>query len=50
MIDEKSIARLITDAVVRRPALWRLLRGRMRKLEAWVDFKLRMMGVLPQRP
>jgi SAM-dependent methyltransferase len=32
MIDEKSIARLITDAVVRRPALWRLLRGRMRDM------------------
>jgi len=26
---------------------WFLLRGRMRKLEAWVDFKLRMMGALP---
>jgi ubiquinone/menaquinone biosynthesis C-methylase UbiE len=32
MIDEKSIARLITDAVVRRPALWRFLRGRMRDM------------------
>lgn len=30
MIDEKKLARWITDAVVRRPALWRLLRGRMR--------------------
>jgi len=28
---------------------WRLLRTRMRKLEAWVDFKLRTMGALPQR-
>jgi len=26
---------------------WYLLRARMRKLEAWVDFKLRMMGALP---
>jgi hypothetical protein len=26
---------------------WYLLRGRMRKLEAWVDFKLRTMGALP---
>jgi SAM-dependent methyltransferase len=32
MIDEKRIARLVTDAVVRRPALWRLLRGRMRDM------------------
>ncbi|MFL5913251.1 MAG: methyltransferase domain-containing protein, partial [Gaiellaceae bacterium] len=30
MIDEKKVARWITDAVVRRPVLWRLLRGRMR--------------------
>ena len=30
MIDEKKLARWITDAVVRRPALWRLMRGRMR--------------------
>ena len=29
MIDERKIARWITDAVVRRPVLWRLLRGRM---------------------
>jgi hypothetical protein len=27
---------------------WYLLRGRMRKLQAWVDFKLRSMGALPQ--
>jgi ubiquinone/menaquinone biosynthesis C-methylase UbiE len=32
MIDEKKVARLITDAVVRRPALWRLVRGRMRDM------------------
>ena len=32
MIDERKIARWITDAVVRRPALWRLLRGRMRDM------------------
>jgi ubiquinone/menaquinone biosynthesis C-methylase UbiE len=31
-VDEKSLARLITDAVVRRPWLWRLYRGRMRGL------------------
>ncbi len=30
MIDAQRFARLVTDAVVRRPALWRLLRGRMR--------------------
>jgi ubiquinone/menaquinone biosynthesis C-methylase UbiE len=30
VIDEKKVARWITDAVVRRPVLWRLLRGRMR--------------------
>lgn len=30
MIDEKKVARWITDAVVRRPVVWRLLRGRMR--------------------
>ena len=30
MIDERKVARWITDAVVRRPVLWRLLRGRMR--------------------
>lgn len=28
-IDERKVARWITDAVVRRPVLWRLLRGRM---------------------
>jgi len=28
---------------------WHLLRTRMRKLEAWVDFKLRTMGALTQR-
>jgi ubiquinone/menaquinone biosynthesis C-methylase UbiE len=32
MIDEKKIARLITDAVVRRPVLWRVLGGRMRDM------------------
>lgn len=32
MIDERKIARLITDAVVRRPVLWTLLRGRMRDM------------------
>ena len=32
MIDERRIARWITDAVVRRPVLWRLLRGRMRDM------------------
>jgi malonyl-CoA O-methyltransferase len=31
-IDERRIARWITDAVVRRPVLWRLLRGRMRDM------------------
>jgi ubiquinone/menaquinone biosynthesis C-methylase UbiE len=31
-VDEKRLARLITDAVVRRPLLWRVLRGRMRGL------------------
>jgi ubiquinone/menaquinone biosynthesis C-methylase UbiE len=30
MIDEKKVARWITDAVVRYPVLWRLLRGGMR--------------------
>ena len=29
-VDERRVARWITDAVVRRPVLWRLLRGRMR--------------------
>jgi ubiquinone/menaquinone biosynthesis C-methylase UbiE len=32
VIDERRIARWITDAVVRRPVLWRLLRGRMRDM------------------
>ena len=32
MIDEKTIARRITDAVVRCPALWVLFRGRMRDM------------------
>lgn len=32
MIDERKVARWITDAVVRRPVLWRLLRGRMRDM------------------
>jgi SAM-dependent methyltransferase len=32
VIDEKTIARWITDAVVRRPAVWRLFRGRMRDM------------------
>ncbi|HLZ48203.1 MAG TPA: class I SAM-dependent methyltransferase [Candidatus Limnocylindria bacterium] len=32
MIDERKIARWITDAVVRRPALWGLFRGRMRDM------------------
>jgi ubiquinone/menaquinone biosynthesis C-methylase UbiE len=31
-LDERKIARLITDAVVRRPVLWRLLRGRLRDM------------------
>ena len=31
-MDERRLARLITDAVVRRPLLWRLLRPRMRGL------------------
>lgn len=30
MIDEKKLARWMTDAVVRRPVLWGLMRGRMR--------------------
>lgn len=29
---------------------WYLLRKRMRQLESWVDFKLRLMGVLDSRP
>jgi malonyl-CoA O-methyltransferase len=32
MIDERKLARWMTDAVVRRPLLWRLLRGRMRDM------------------
>ena len=32
MIDERKIARWITDAVVRRPVVWKLLRGRMRDM------------------
>jgi len=32
VIDEKKLARWMTDAVVRRPLLWRLLRGRMREM------------------
>jgi malonyl-CoA O-methyltransferase len=32
VIDEKKLARWMTDAVVRRPALWRLVRGRMRDI------------------
>jgi ubiquinone/menaquinone biosynthesis C-methylase UbiE len=31
-LDERKVARLITDAVVRRPMLWRLLRGRTRDI------------------
>jgi ubiquinone/menaquinone biosynthesis C-methylase UbiE len=31
-LDERRIARLITDAVVRRPLLWRFLRGRLRDM------------------
>lgn len=30
MIDSQRFARLVTDAVVRRPALWRVFRGRFR--------------------
>lgn len=32
MIDERKTARWITDAVVRRPVLWRVLGGRMRDM------------------
>jgi ubiquinone/menaquinone biosynthesis C-methylase UbiE len=32
VIDERRIARWITDAVVRRPVLWRVLGGRMRAM------------------
>jgi len=31
-LDERKLARLITDAVVRRPVLWRLLRRRLRNM------------------
>jgi ubiquinone/menaquinone biosynthesis C-methylase UbiE len=31
-MDAQRFARLVTDAVVRRPALWRLFRGRMRSM------------------
>ena len=31
-MDERKLARLITDAVVRRPVLWRLLRRRLRNM------------------
>ena len=32
MIDGQRFARFVTDAVVRRPALWRLFRGRLRSM------------------
>lgn len=32
MIDGRRFARLVTDAVVRRPALWRVFRGRLRTM------------------
>jgi ubiquinone/menaquinone biosynthesis C-methylase UbiE len=32
VIDERKLARWMTDAVVRRPLLWRLVRGRMRDM------------------
>jgi SAM-dependent methyltransferase len=32
VIDERKLARWMTDAVVRRPVLWRVLRGRMRDM------------------
>ncbi len=32
MIDGQRFARLVTDAVVRRPALWRVFRGRLRTM------------------
>ena len=32
MIDGQRFARLVTDAVVRRPALWRIFRGRLRTM------------------
>jgi ubiquinone/menaquinone biosynthesis C-methylase UbiE len=31
-MNEKKVARLVTDAVVRRPLLWRLVRGRLRDM------------------
>jgi len=31
-VNQQRVARMVTDAVVRRPALWRLLRGRMRTM------------------
>jgi ubiquinone/menaquinone biosynthesis C-methylase UbiE len=31
-VNSQSVARFVTDAVVRRPAVWRLLRGRTRNL------------------
>jgi len=31
-LDERKIARLVTDAVVRRPVLWRFFRGRLRDM------------------
>jgi SAM-dependent methyltransferase len=31
-VDERKVARWITDVVVRRPAAWRLVRGRMRDI------------------
>jgi malonyl-CoA O-methyltransferase len=31
-VNQQRVARLVTDAVVRRPSLWRLLRGRMRSM------------------
>ena len=31
-MNQQRVARIVTDAVVRRPGLWRLLRGRMRSM------------------
>ena len=31
-MNQQRVARIVTDAVVRRPSLWRLLRGRMRSM------------------
>jgi len=31
-VNQQRVARIVTDAVVRRPGLWRLLRGRMRSM------------------